>query len=91
MKKYELTSEIVNYLGPKLHRIKALRDFGLVKAGELWGLFAEQLLKTPNFDVVFNTIDNGGSFGFNVKQFRNINITDIGYSDKTIILGGEDV
>lgn len=58
-----------------------------MKAKEL----AEQLLKNPDFDVVFNTIDNGGSFGFNVRQFRNIGITDIGYSDKTIILGGEEV
>ena len=52
---------------------------------------AEQLLKNPDFDVVFNIIHNGGGFGFNVKQFRNINIADIGYSDKTIILGGEEV
>lgn len=52
---------------------------------------AEQLLKNPDFDVAFNTIHNGGGFGFNVKQFRNINIADIGYSDKTIILGGEEI
>ncbi len=58
-----------------------------MKAKEL----AEQLLKNPDFDVVFNTIDNEGSFGFNVRQFKNIDITDIGHSDKTIILGGEEV
>ncbi len=58
-----------------------------MKAKEL----AEQLLKNPDFDVVFNTIDNERSFGFNVRQFRNINITDIGHSDKIIILGGEEV
>lgn len=58
-----------------------------MKAKEL----AEQLLKNPDFDVVFNTIDNRGSFGFNVRQFKNIDITDIGHSDKTIILGGEEV
>ena len=58
-----------------------------MKAKEL----AEQLLKNPDFDVAFNTIDNSGCFGFNVKQFRNINIADIGYSDKTIILGGEEI
>ena len=52
---------------------------------------AEQLLKNPDFDVAFNTIQNGGGFGFNVIQFRNINITDIGYGDKTIILGGEEI
>ena len=58
-----------------------------MKAKEL----AEQLLKNPDFDVAFNTTQNGEGFGFNVKQFRNINITDIGYSDKTIILGGEEI
>lgn len=58
-----------------------------MKAKEL----AEQLLKNPDFDVVFNTTDNERSFGFNVRQFRNINITDIGHSDKIIILGGEEV
>ena len=58
-----------------------------MKAKEL----AEQLLKNPDFDVIFNIIDNGGSLGFSVKEFRNIYITDIGYSDKTIILGGEEI
>lgn len=58
-----------------------------MKAKEL----AEQLLKNPDFDVIFNIIDNGGSFGVSVKEFRNIDITDIGYSDKTIILGGEEI
>lgn len=52
---------------------------------------AEQLLKNPDFDMTFNTINNGGSFGFNVRQFGNIGITDIRYSDKTIILGGEEI
>ena len=37
MKKYELTSEIINYSGHKLHRIKALKDFSSVKAGGLGG------------------------------------------------------
>lgn len=37
MKKYELTSEIKNHIGCKLHRIRALKDFGSVKAGDLGG------------------------------------------------------
>lgn len=36
-KKYELTSETLFLLGHTLHRIKALRNFGPVKAGELGG------------------------------------------------------
>lgn len=37
MKKYELTSETLQYAGHTLHRIKALRDFGIINAGELGG------------------------------------------------------
>lgn len=37
MKKYELTTETLQFAGHTLHQIKALRDFGSVKAGELGG------------------------------------------------------
>lgn len=37
MKKYELTSETLQFAGHTLHRIKALRDFGTIHAGELGG------------------------------------------------------
>lgn len=37
MKKYELTSETLQYAGHTLHRIKALRDFGIINTGELGG------------------------------------------------------
>lgn len=37
MRKYELTDKTINYDGHILHRIKALRDFGDVKAGDLGG------------------------------------------------------
>ena len=37
MNKYELTSETLRYKIYTLHRIKALKDFGSVKAGELGG------------------------------------------------------
>ena len=36
-KKYELTDETINHWGTTLHRIKALRSFGDVKAGDLGG------------------------------------------------------
>lgn len=36
-KKYELTNETLNYCGHVLHRIKALINFGNVKAGQLGG------------------------------------------------------
>lgn len=37
MRKYELTDKTINYDGHILHRIKALRDFSDVKAGDLGG------------------------------------------------------
>ena len=43
MKKFELTSEfITNIFGTKLFRIKALVDFGDVKAGELGGYLEKE-------------------------------------------------
>lgn len=36
-KKYELTDEILEVGGRVLHRIKALRDFGNIKQGEIGG------------------------------------------------------
>ena len=36
-KKYELTDETVKGYGHTLHRIKALKDFGDVKKGDLGG------------------------------------------------------
>lgn len=36
-KKYELTDQTINVDGRTLHRIKALRDFSDVQAGELGG------------------------------------------------------
>lgn len=37
MKKYEMTKENIEFVGRTLYRIKALRDFGDVKKGELGG------------------------------------------------------
>jgi len=37
MKKYELTEDIIEHKGTTLYRIKAIRDFGDVKKGELGG------------------------------------------------------
>lgn len=43
MKKFELTSEfITNILGTKLFRIKALMEFGNVKAGDLGGYIEKE-------------------------------------------------
>lgn len=42
MKKYELTEETVTVSGKTLHRIKAVRDFGSVKAGEFGGYIEKE-------------------------------------------------
>lgn len=42
MKKYELTNETIQTEGKKLHRIKALIDFGDVKAGDLGGFIEKE-------------------------------------------------
>ena len=48
-KKYELTSETLVLSGHTLHRIKALKDFGSIKAGELGGwIESEENLSQAN-------------------------------------------
>ena len=41
-KKYELTNETIEHHGTVLHRIKALKDFGDVKAGDLGGFIESE-------------------------------------------------
>ena len=41
-KKYELTDETKNYNGSTLYRIKALKDFGNIKAGDLGGFIEKE-------------------------------------------------
>ena len=55
MKKYELTTETLQFAGRTLHRIKALKDFGLVKAGELGGwIESEENLSQADNAWVYN-------------------------------------
>lgn len=42
MKKYELTKETVTIFGKTLYRIRAVRDFGSVKAGDLGGYIEKE-------------------------------------------------
>ena len=42
MKKFELTNKTITVAGRTLHRIKALRSFGFVKAGELGGFVEKE-------------------------------------------------
>lgn len=47
-KKYILTDDVIDFNSHTLHRIKAVRDFDCVKAGDLGG-FIKMRRKTPAF------------------------------------------
>lgn len=51
---------------------------------------AAELMKHPDFEVrfVFSTVDDS-EWGLTVNVFDNIEINDIGYSNKIISLGGD--
>ena len=76
MKKYELTDETIEVYGTALHRIKALKDFGNVKKGELGGYVESEhnLSQEGNCWVCGNadyiTIKGLGSVCRNTTIFR---------------------
>ena len=49
---------------------------------------AIKLLEHPDFEIKFHEFRYFGG-QFNCDSWTNIEITDIGYSDKVIVLGGE--
>lgn len=65
MKKFELTSEFVTFLGKKLFRIKALVSFGDVKEGELGGLVE----KEENLDQSGNAWVSGDARVQNCRDY----------------------
>lgn len=67
MKKYELTTETLQFAGRTLHRIKAVKNFGSVKAGELGGwIESEENLSQADNAWVYNNakvFDNSRVYG----------------------------
>ena len=62
-----------------------------MKANEL----AKELLKNPDFDLEFSISEliesaNRTDWGLTIRRFSDIEIGDIGYSDKVIILCGKE-
>ena len=58
-----------------------------MKAKEL----ADKLLQYPDFNVSFSFMEPDGShYGICLRSFNDIDIADIGHSDKVIVLGGEE-
>ena len=78
-KKYELTSETIKFNGVTLHRIKALKNFSDVKAGNLggWVEKEENLSQTDNAWVYSNAkvYGNAKVFG-NAKVYGNAVVCD---------------
>lgn len=65
MKKFELTSEFVTFLGKKLFRIKALISFGNVEEGELGGYVEkEENLSNDGNAWVYGNADYATVHGF---------------------------
>ena len=77
MKKYELTDETIEVYGTALHRIKALKDFGNVKKGELGGYVeSERNLSQEGNCWVFGNAkvyDNAWVFG-NAEVYGNAEV-----------------
>ena len=46
-------------------------------------------MKNPDLDIVFAAVDSPVGFGYNIREFKDIGIANIEYSDKTITIGGE--
>ena len=61
MKKYELTSQVVEHNGLVLHRIRALKDFGSIKASEFGGwIESEENLSQDGTAWVFDNAKVSG-------------------------------
>ncbi|WP_302153463.1 hypothetical protein [Eubacterium ventriosum] len=74
MKKYELTEDTRIHNGRKLHRIKALRDFGDVKKGDLGGwIESESNLSQNDKCWVYDNAEVSGAAAVEQNaQIRNI-------------------
>ena len=79
MKKYELTTETLQFAGRTLHRIKALRDFGSVKEGQFGGWIEnEKNLSQDDNAWIYGeamVFDNAKVFG-NANVFGNARVYD---------------
>ena len=79
MKKYELTTETLQFAGRTLHRIKAVKDFDSIKAGEFGGWIENEknLSQDDNAWIYGDAMvfGNANVFG-NAKVFANAKVYD---------------
>ena len=83
MKKYELTTETLQFAGRILHRIKAVKDFDFIQAGEFGGWIEkeENLSQDDNAWIYYNAMVFGNAnvfgnakvYGY-AKVFGNANV-----------------
>ena len=72
MKKYELTTETLQFAGRTLHRIKAVKDFDSIKAGEFGGWIENE----KNLSQDDNAWIYGNAMVFdNAKVYGNANVS----------------
>lgn len=88
MNKYELTNETIEFENKKLFRIRALKDFRYVKAGDLGGYVenVNNLSQENNCWIYDNAkvYDNAEVFG-NARVFDNARVYGIAW------VSGDDV
>lgn len=74
MKKYELTKEFIEHCGRRLFRIRALIDFGNVKAGDLGGYVEkeENLSQEGNAPVDICAFMQGVAEGSTIMQRKQV-------------------
>lgn len=81
MKKFELTSEFITFLGRKLFRIKALVEFGDVKAGEIGGYIEkeENLSQSGNAWVYGDAQVSGDAWvSGNARVYKDLDFATVG-------------
>ena len=89
MKKYELTTNTETCFGRKLYQIKALKDFGDVKAGDLGGYIEKE--ENLSQDGIAWVFDNALVYG-DAEVYGNAQIHDIArVYDTARILGNAHV
>ena len=100
-KKYELTDEAITIEGITLHRIRAIKSFGIVRAGDLGGFIEGELNLSHMYDcwvagdaMVYGKakISGDARVSGNAKVYGNAHVTGYaricGYAR---VLGGAEV
>lgn len=44
----------------------------------------------PDFDFEFSFVDETRNVRYDIRHFENLVLDDVGYSDKKVVLGGEE-